>query len=81
MHRKLEESNGDTNYRLHATRNIKSTYMYTKICRDKSIFANNQYNKTYIHMQLKLIILGEIKQVIGATDIATDIATHLVIYI
>jgi len=68
MHQKLEENN-DTNCRLHAARNIKSIYTYTKICRDKFIFANNQHNETYRNKQLKCISLGKVKDITGATEL------------
>jgi hypothetical protein len=68
MQRKLEENN-DTICRLHAARNIKSIYTYTKICKDKFIFANNQHNKTYRNKELKYIVLGKVKDIIGATEL------------
>jgi len=68
MHEKLEENN-DTNCRLHAVRNINSIYTYTKIYCDKFVFDNNQHNKTNRSKQLKCIVLGKVKAIIGATEL------------
>ena len=68
MHQKLEENN-DTNCRLHAARNIKSIYTYTKICRDKFILAITNTIKRIEISELKCIALGKVKDITGATEL------------
>ena len=51
-----------------------SIHTYTKICKEKFIFANNKHNKTYRNKQLKCIALGKVKDIIGATELTACLA-------